>query len=601
MNNRLPIEFTREVIAQGRGKRDAHALNVAPLPSVHQRGIAMLIVLVVIAMATILGTAFMSAQTTTTGITKNLEDQAVARQIAESGLILMRNKIQSDDTWRTGRTQGIWVNNQSLGQGTFTVEITDADGDPSNNQEDAFTLTVTGKFGDVSHVVRSYVQPFGGAGQAGLLVEYFHSSSGLNRLSDIDWNSTPNHTEVVPNVDRANSSSAASYDGGPVNRWGARYSGYITIPTSGLWTLYTASDDGSNLSIDGDEVVDNDGNHSWRTKSSTVSLDAGKYAFETLFYENGGSHGVIAYWQGPGVSKEVIPASAFTRDSDGAEAGGASGENDVSISTKTTIRMFGNSSIDAYQSHKGPYGGSNQSSKVRVSTNGILPTLGVTMSDNATIHGKLMIKPLLPILPVVTWSNSEITDGVGYLSGAVDIPDVSMPNPLPSNSGSLSVWSGTPEPITEDKRYSSLSLGGNAQLAIQGDVTIVCHGNFSMGGTSQLIIPNGSTLKLYVSGSFNTSSSAVINAATNEPGRLEIFMTGNNKDIQLNNSVQLAAYIYNPEGGLKMYGTSQFYGRFAGETLDMSDSPQIHGDGSTGNEAPETTASSYVFAWDEGL
>lgn len=571
--------------------------------SVRDRGIAMLIVLVVIAMATVLGTAFLAAQTTTTGITRNLENQAVARQIAESGLILMRNKIQSDDTWRTGRTQGTWVLNQTLGQGTFTAEITDADGDPSNNPNDPFVLTVTGKYGDVTHVVRSRVQPYVSEGQAGLKVEYFVSGKSLSKLKDVNWDASPDYTETVPNVNRENGGpTVPSYPGGPTGDWGSKYSGFIEIPTSGLWTFYTESDDGSDLTIDKKTVVDNDGLHGWRSKSATVSLDKGRYPFETRLFEHGGWHGVIAYWQGPGVSKEVIPASAFFQSGGDGDGTSGSGDTQTTVSVKNVIQMWGNSRLDSYKSNKGVYSATNKAEDARVSTNGIIPTLGVSMANNAVIAGKLMVRPLLPILPVVTWGNSEITQGVGYMSGAVDIPDEDMPSDLPSNSGNVSIWSGNPAPITTDVRYSSFNVGGSVQVTIQGDVTVYCTGDFQMGGTSQLIIPSGSSLKLYVAGSLKTNTSARINTATDKPGRLEIFMTGNNKDVQLNDSVQLSAIVKNPKGSLKMYGSSEFFGKYTGETLTMSGSPQLHADQSTGDESDDSkTGTTYVFAWDEGL
>lgn len=573
-----------------------------------ERGIAMLLVLVVVAMATVLGTAFMAAQSTTTGITRNLEDQAVARQIAESGLLLMRNKIQSDDAWRTGRKQGTWVSEQKMGQGTFTVDITDDDGDPSNNTDDPFVLTVTGRYGSVTHVVRSRVMPYVSEGAAGLKVDYFHSSSALSKLSNIDWKGTPNFTEVQPNVERVNSTTALAYEGGPLNKWGARYGGFITLPSSGLWTFYTASDDGSNLSIDGNVVVNNDNNHSWQTKSGSKTLDAGTYPFEVLFYENGGSHGVIAYWQGPGVSKDIIPASAFSRaGSSDVDAPVGTSPEDVAVAMKNVVQMFGYSHIDSYKSTMGVYGGANKTGNARVSTNGILTQLGVTMSDNAVIDGKILVRPLLPILPVIRWGNSKITDGVAYLPAAMDIADVSAPTPLPklASPASMGIWSASDNPpaVTQDIRYSSISMGGNSQLTIQGNVTIVCQGDFQIGSTASIVISPGSSLKLYVSGSFNVYESAVINAANNDPGRLEIFMYGNNKSVQLDGSSKTSGYIYNPKGGLKMYSTAEFFGKYFGETLTMSGSPQLHADNSAIGEKSDTATAgtTYVFAWDEGF
>ena len=45
---------------------------------------------------------------------------------------------------------------------------------------------------------------------------------------------------------------------GDADNFGIRYSGSIFIATPGEYTFYTTSDDGSNLSIDGTEVVNND-------------------------------------------------------------------------------------------------------------------------------------------------------------------------------------------------------------------------------------------------------------------------------------------------------------------------------------------------------
>ncbi|MFM7481178.1 MAG: M12 family metallo-peptidase [Planctomycetota bacterium] len=94
---------------------------------------------------------------------------------------------------------------------------------------------------------------------------------------------------------------------------GAVFRGWINIPTSGFWTLFTNSDDGSRLLIGQTAVVNNDGLHAMVERSGTIALAAGRHAITVEFFENGGGAGLITSWQGPGVAKAVVPASAWSR------------------------------------------------------------------------------------------------------------------------------------------------------------------------------------------------------------------------------------------------------------------------------------------------
>jgi len=95
--------------------------------------------------------------------------------------------------------------------------------------------------------------------------------------------------------------------------WSARHTGAITIPETGNWTFFLNSDDGSKLWIDGAEVVNNEGVHGMRERSGTVYLSAGAHSLRTEFFEHGGWAGLIFSWQGVNQTKQVVPASAFTR------------------------------------------------------------------------------------------------------------------------------------------------------------------------------------------------------------------------------------------------------------------------------------------------
>lgn len=92
-----------------------------------------------------------------------------------------------------------------------------------------------------------------------------------------------------------------------------RFRGGLIAPTSGVYTFYTRSDDGSWLYIDGKLVVNNGGDHAAEEKSGQVKLSAGEHAFACYFYQGSSEYDLTASWEGPGIPKNEIPDEAFTR------------------------------------------------------------------------------------------------------------------------------------------------------------------------------------------------------------------------------------------------------------------------------------------------
>ncbi|WP_439581085.1 alkaline phosphatase family protein [Dyadobacter bucti] len=87
-----------------------------------------------------------------------------------------------------------------------------------------------------------------------------------------------------------------------------QFEGFIQIDTAGKYMFATQSDDGSKLYIDGKEVVDNDGNHGVEEETGTIELTAGKHAIRVDYYNNGGGFWLDAFYKGPGLTKQLIPA-----------------------------------------------------------------------------------------------------------------------------------------------------------------------------------------------------------------------------------------------------------------------------------------------------
>lgn len=73
------------------------------------------------------------------------------------------------------------------------------------------------------------------------------------------------------------------------DHYAIRFTGFVTVPETGLYRVSTRSDDGSLVDISGGRVVDNDGSHSPRIDSGYVSLEAGTHPIEIGYFEDHGS------------------------------------------------------------------------------------------------------------------------------------------------------------------------------------------------------------------------------------------------------------------------------------------------------------------------
>ena len=95
------------------------------------------------------------------------------------------------------------------------------------------------------------------------------------------------------------------------NNFGMVYSGYIDIPTSGIYTFYLNADDGASLTIGGRLVIDNDGPHAPKEKTGQIALEAGLHTFTLPFFEAGGGFTLGLKWDGPGITMQTVSPERF--------------------------------------------------------------------------------------------------------------------------------------------------------------------------------------------------------------------------------------------------------------------------------------------------
>ncbi len=142
------------------------------------------------------------------------------------------------------------------------------------------------------------------------VVSFYNLGYGLSSLGQVNFNATPTLIQSFTNI---NVFAPVFWPGGPGDYFAARYTGRLYVPTSGTYTFYLQSDDGSVLFIDGRQVVLYDGIHGAGEVGASIYLQAGHHAFETRMFENEGGSALVVRWEGPGIVKDVIPPSVFLR------------------------------------------------------------------------------------------------------------------------------------------------------------------------------------------------------------------------------------------------------------------------------------------------
>ncbi len=136
-----------------------------------------------------------------------------------------------------------------------------------------------------------------------------------------DWNALPDFNSLTS----VKTGTVTSLDLTPRNQndnFAFKYTGYINVPTDGTYTFYLTSDDGSQMHIGSTLVVDHDGLHGATEKQGTaIGLKAGKHALKVSFFEKTGGEALSMSYEGPGITKTAVPASAFYRVGSNAPTG----------------------------------------------------------------------------------------------------------------------------------------------------------------------------------------------------------------------------------------------------------------------------------------
>lgn len=169
-------------------------------------------------------------------------------------------------------------------------------------------------------------QANGGISGDGLLGDYYRGwTLDAEGLIDFTGQSLA-FSRVDPMLDIWNGSQWYRYEpiAGQGDNYGIQWNGWIRIDEAGEYGFGTISDDGSQIFIDGQLVVDN-GQGQWYDWEDNISeghdpdqvfvplnLTAGMHSIRVSFYEGPSYDGIELWWLRPGRGASVVPYTGTT-------------------------------------------------------------------------------------------------------------------------------------------------------------------------------------------------------------------------------------------------------------------------------------------------
>jgi arylsulfatase A-like enzyme len=135
------------------------------------------------------------------------------------------------------------------------------------------------------------------------------------------------------------------------NHIGLHFSGYLQVPTDGIYTFYLTTDTGAFVRIHDAQLLDADFGYAAGTEKSsgTIPLRAGYHPIRIDYrHATAASHSISLQWAGPGIAKQAIPTSAWFREGVAAPVPPTAVEDSASttIGQAVNIAVLANDSDD---------------------------------------------------------------------------------------------------------------------------------------------------------------------------------------------------------------------------------------------------------------
>ncbi len=214
------------------------------------------------------------------------------------------NKINITWTDNSNNETGFEVYRASSSTGTYSIVTTT--GANVVSFTDSTVQAATTYFYKVQAINLYGGSGFDPASMGGITYSYYNNFTA-NNLASLPT-LTPTSTGSLPNISLSPATQTTDF--------AFKFQGTINIPTTGSYTFYTSSDDGSDMYLGGFDsahlIVRNDFLQGQTQRASAaMNLTAGSYPLYVTYFQQGGGYVVTASYQGPGISMQAIPNAAF--------------------------------------------------------------------------------------------------------------------------------------------------------------------------------------------------------------------------------------------------------------------------------------------------
>lgn len=141
----------------------------------------------------------------------------------------------------------------------------------------------------------------------GLLIKLWTSDKALGKLADVNFGATPALVATAAKVE-----AGAEDFGEYKDNFGLQGSGYLFLEKDDNVVFQLASDDGSRLFVDGQEIITHDGPHGMEPREAEIALRAGYHPIRFDYFQGGGGRGIVLKWARFGtVGFKVISEGSF--------------------------------------------------------------------------------------------------------------------------------------------------------------------------------------------------------------------------------------------------------------------------------------------------
>lgn len=169
-----------------------------------------------------------------------------------------------------------------------------------------FTVRAFLPSGTASGVATAYYQINASYGSGnGLMGNYYQDSQ--------DPTGTPTVQQVAPVIDfnwNGNPPVTSSSWTGGGDDWAASFVGHILAENTETYTFTTYSDDGVQVWVNGQQIINDWTYHAPTYDSGTITLTGGtKYTIEVDYFQGGGGSLLYLYWAAPGMAQQIVPQS----------------------------------------------------------------------------------------------------------------------------------------------------------------------------------------------------------------------------------------------------------------------------------------------------